>query len=53
MSVWNECNKKTCVDFIAGNYHHVFSMPKKERESIFYFFIYKLVFEMNAIKRRV
>ena len=30
MNVWDKCNKKTCVNFIADNYRHLFSMPKKE-----------------------
>ena len=30
MSLWNECNKKICANFISDKYRHLFSMPKKK-----------------------
>ena len=30
MSLWNECNKKICANFISDKYCHLFSMPKKK-----------------------
>ena len=30
MSVWDESNKKMCVNFIPDKYWHLFSMLKKE-----------------------
>ena len=30
MSFWYKYNEKACADFIAENYHNLFSIPKKE-----------------------
>ena len=35
MSVWEQYNKKTYVDFIANKYRHLYPMPEKRFSQVF------------------